>query len=261
FASSALPEVDREIVMFRMLIVSVGLLFIASKLWGNGQLVTWVSTYEVPEITDRPPSSRQSDRVLRRVVTTSTYDMAAGGPWDGSDTLSLMMPGRIALNIFARSPPDLMICVVELAQDAYCQARAVDGGWVAPCVNSQRCDTVVSVPATSAYALVIFDHDSGWLEGTHDYADAVLVSSQSTDVQELKRLENRVRGLIERVSPTAFNFGGNAILKPQIIPINWPERLRRQQALMVLSEQQLATGQALAQSHIQIFAAGKIAQE
>jgi hypothetical protein len=227
----------------------VALTLVGWMLWRSGSVVPYATDYTVPAASDMVTSEPASGPAILR-VTANPYTVN-NEPWDGSDSFGGML-GPFFASVGLSSPPDLTACVHvgDKGEPTHCFTQIRDGKPGSFCVNAYSCDWDLVLPIAESFALTIFDIDDGWLEGPWDFVDAIIVSDDG-NAEKLERLDVVVRDFISRTSPTEMPRPDFVPNGPPIL-FNAGEKYRRERPFYFTSRTEIAAGQTVQQSTIQL---------
>lgn len=234
---------------------------IVAVLWSlfkNGLIAPYFQEIDYNEFItpENAISSGVTEQVIVQVSSNSVD--AFGGPFDGFSLGSVVGPIFAALEL--TTPPDLVACLIFLSADqATCSYRQKEKRYLSTCHNAYDCDWAFNVPANEPYAVVIFDIDTGWNEGTWDLVDYIIVGESNNERNG--QLDHISRLFTEIASPTTMTIPrwltdiipGDWSLENRRFTFNQAESDRRERGIAVLSKNRAAEGVSLSQSSIYIF--------
>lgn len=227
-----------------------GILLVAFVMISAGVPVPWINDYR-PTVF----ATAMADRPGGTALVSARIDPGTltGGPWDGSDSFGGML-GPVFASVGFASPPDLVLCLVSLDnRRPECLMRLRDGSQISYCVDAYECEWEILPPRDRAWALILFDSDSGLFGGGWDYVDTVLVVD-GANPEDFQEIDLRTRLFISYVAPVHFDIPTGNKDKP-----TWPltydrgEKYRREKAFDWVTPAELVSGRRLVQSDISLI--------
>ncbi|MGD1923361.1 MAG: hypothetical protein ACFB03_04120 [Paracoccaceae bacterium] len=242
-------EIDKGMKFFGK-ILKVGMLaFLCTTVWQSGVAAPRFQPQDFNAYID---PSGETPATWSKTVTIQLSVQplnAFAKPWDGFSLGTVI--GPIFGGLDTATPADPTVCILTATSStAYCTLREAEGDYRSTCPNSNVCDWTVSVPHGQQYAIVVFDVDDGWTQGSWDLVDTLIVGN--AEPAEMARLDQLTRKLIEIVSPTTITLP-DEVSGGAVFTFNNEEAERRERAFLVLDHAQAEASVSLSQSLVAVF--------
>jgi hypothetical protein len=124
---------------------------------------------------------------------------AYGQPWDGIQMGGIY--GRIMPDLPTKSPPDIVLCIIDLKSsgpDMNCQQKGSADEPESICHDSFECDFTPQVPRKASFAILTYDLDGVFGVDRNDLIDVILVSNDDKKLAELSEAAKQAASLIAR---------------------------------------------------------------